>query len=169
MRLDAKRGSVWTAIAAIALAGLPGCATSEDPGDAEPNIGSMVVEIDGVDYAATQTAGGFGGTVAAASTGIIPFTVTFFRPGGTRETAVTAADFEVRLASNNAGGGFADPIEFERTGAFTGTISGLEEGGEVTAYFSLYHNSELHTEFGPYFLIIRRSLPDDGGGGGNPN
>ena len=169
MGLDVTRGSVWTAIAAVALAGLPGCATSDDPGDTEPNIGSMVVEIDGTGYSATEATGGFGGAIAQAPNGIVPFTVSFLRPGGSRETVVTAADFEVRVAANNAGGPFADPIEFERTGAFTGTISGLEEGDDVTVYYSLYHKSELHSDFGPYFLIIRRPVPGGGGGGGNPN
>lgn len=162
MGMDVQRASVWTAIAAVALAGLPGCATSDDPGDTEPNIGSMVVEIEDTEYSATQTAGGFGGAIAQVATGNAPFTVSFLRPGGSRETVVTATDFEVRVASNNSGGPFTDPIEFERTGAFTGTISGLDEGDEVTVYFSLFHKTELHTDFGPYFLIIR--WPEEGGG-----
>src|SRR5690606_37544629 len=105
---------------------------------------------------------GFGGVIAPVQTGNAPFTVTFLRPGGSRETLITATDFEVRVASNNSGAPFSDPIEFERTGAFTGTISGLDEGDEVTVYFSLCHKEEIHADFGPYFLIIR--WPRTGGG-----
>lgn len=162
MGLDVTRGSVWTAVAMIALAGLPGCATSDDPGEVEPNIGTMVVEIEDNRYTATQVAGGFGGAIAQVTTGNAPFTVIFNRPGGNRETLITATDFEVRVAANNSGAPFADPIEFERTGAFTGTISGLDEGDEVTVYFSLFHKTAVHTDFGPYFLIIR--WPESDGG-----
>lgn len=167
MGLDGKRGSVWTAIAAIALAGLPGCATSDDPGNTEPEIGSMVVEIEEVEYSATQTAGGFDGAIAEVSAGNVPLTVRFLRPDGDRETSITAEDFEVRLASSNGGAPLQPPIGFERTGAFTGTVSGLAEGMEVSIYFSLFHTSEVHTDFGPYFLIIR--WPEPTGGGGNQN
>ncbi len=170
MGSDVTRGSLWTGIAALALASLAGCNTSENSGDTEPDIGSMVVRIDGNEFSATQTAGGFGGAIAPVSTGNAPFVVSFLRPGGGSETSITAADYEVRIASDNSGAPLPDPIEFERTGAFTGTISGLDEGDQISVYFSLYHKSELHTDFGPYFLIIRwPEPPPDGGGGGNPN
>ena len=164
MGLDVKRGHAWIAAAAIALAGLPGCATSDDPGDAEPDIGSMVVTIEEIAYTATQPAGGFGGSSAKVSAGNVPLKVEFFRPGGGRETAVNASDFEIRLAANNSGAPLPSPIEFERTGAFTGTLSGLEEDQELVVYFSLFHKTETHTEFGPYFLNIHWELP----GGGDP-
>lgn len=170
MGVDVKRGSVGAILGAITLLGLAACNDSNGPDDAEPNIGSMVVEFEGTEYSATKALGGFGGTIAQVTSGNAPFTVDFRRPGGGKETVVTATEFEVRLASDNSGSGFPDPIEFERTGAFTGVISGLEEGGEVIIYFSLYHKTELHTEFGPYFLIVRRPVPGGGGGGGgNPN
>ncbi len=161
MGLDVTRASLWTGIAAIALT-LPGCNTSENSNRTEPDVGRMVVRIEGNEFEATEVAGGFGGVVAEIETGNAPFVVSFLRPGGSNETVITATDFEVRVAKNNAGAPLDDPIEFERTGAFTGTISGLDEGDEVSVYFSLYHTTELHTDFGPYFLIIR--WPESGGG-----
>lgn len=162
MGIDVRRGGLWTGMVAIALAGLAGCNTSENSGRTEPDIGQMVIRMEDTDYVASQSAGGFGGATAEVSTGNASFVASFLRPGGANETVITAADFEVRVASNNSGADFVDPIEFERTGAFTGTISGLEEGGQVTVYFSLFHKTELHTEFGPYFLVIR--WPESGGG-----
>ena len=167
MGLDVRH--VGTGIAALSMAVLPGCNSSENSDRTEPDIGQMVVRIEGQDYVATQAAGGFGGVVAQIATGNAPFVVSFLRPGGGNETVVTATDYEVRVAKNNAGADFDDPIEFERTGAFTGTISGLDEGDQISVYFSLYHKTELHTDFGPYFLIIRWPPAGGGGGGGNPN
>lgn len=164
MGLDVRH--VWTGVAALALVGLTGCNTSENNQRTEPDIGQMVVQIEGQDYVATQGAGGFGGVVAEIETGNAPFVVRFLRPGGGNETVITAADFEIRVAKNNSGAPLDDPIEFERTGAFTGTISGLNEGDEISVFFSLFHKTELHTDFGPYFLIIR--WPESGGGGPPP-
>lgn len=168
MLADWKLRRTWAAMAAMVLAGALGCATNDDPGDTDPVIGRMVITIDGTDYSATQTAGGFGGQVALTSSGIVNFSASFYRPDGTRETVITADDFEVRVAPDNSGSPFGAPIEFERSGAFTGLISGMEEGDELTAYFSLFDKTELNSDFGPYFLIIRFP-PPDGGGGGNPN
>lgn len=164
MGLDVKRGRAWTALAAMVLAGLPACATSENTEGDEPNAAFMVVEMDGTEYTATKANNGFSGVIAEVDAGNVPVVVRFLRQGGANETIITPDDFEFRVAGNNGGAPLPAPLGFERSGAFTGTLSGLAEGQEIDIYFSLFHKTELHTDFGPYFLRITWPLPDDGGG-----
>lgn len=156
-------------LGALALVGaamiIGGCATGTDQEATEPLVDKMIIKIDELEFSATRDLGGFGGAIAVVPLGTFNFTASFYRRDGSRETVVTSDDFEVRVASDNSGSPLPTGITFERTGAFTGTITGLADAQELRVYFRLQHKSENHTDFGPYFLIVRR-LEDTGGGGG---
>lgn len=150
--------------AASAVLAVGGCNTSEQ-GATEPLVDRMIITIGEQEFTATQGQGGFGGQQAVVQLGSFSFAAEFRRADGQLDPVVNAADFEVRVAGNNVGSPLPTPITFERTGAFTGTITGLADGQDVDVHFSLFHVEEAHTDFGPYFLTVTRN---DGGGGGGP-
>lgn len=168
----------WTiksraALLAVTVCGsvsLNACFTGSDEPLNEPLVARMVITIGELEYTATRETGGFGGQVAVVPLGSFNFVASFFTADGSRETVVTSDDFEVRVARDAAGSALPLPLTFERTGAFTGTITGLADGQEVSIYFRLHHKSLGHSDFGPYFLIVRRTEnPGGGGGGGGGN
>lgn len=157
---------------ALLSGALAGCTSGTDNTVFEPDVEKLVITVHGptgtadLSYPATDATNGFAGATAQVPTGLINFEATFFRANGTREANVTSNDFEIRVASTLGGQPLSSGISFERTGPFTGIITGLEEDQTVTVYFSLYHLSQSHNDFGPYPLNLHRTVSGGGGGGG---
>lgn len=72
-----------------------------------------------------------------------PVTATFLRANGQGEPLVTAAEFELRLEDLNPA-----IATFTRTGAFTGTLTGVAVGTDAVTV-QLYHTVDMHPDFGP--------------------
>jgi|GEM_PF-1840695 hypothetical protein len=155
---------------------LAGCKTGTDNNSFEPDINKLVITVLGQagtldqSYPATDATNGFAGATAEVNDGFNRFEASFFKTDGTREANVTPGDFEIRVSSSIGGQQLPPGISFERTGPFTGTITGLQEDQTVTLFFSVYHLSQSHNDFGPYPLNFHRKVsapPGGGGGGGN--
>ncbi len=157
---------------ALLSGALAGCTSGTDNTEFEPDVQKLVITIHGqtgtadVSYPATDATNGFAGATAQVPSGLVNFEATFLKANGTREANVTPSDFEIRAASSVDGQPLSGGISFERSGPFTGTITGLEENQTVTVYFSLYHLSQSHSDFGPYPLNLHRTAGGGGGGGG---
>jgi hypothetical protein len=168
-RLTASTMLLASALLSGALAG---CNSSTDAGGLEPDVSRMVITVGdvgspGKDFPATDATNGFAGATADVPLGLVHVSASFFRANGTRESNVTEGDFQLRAASSASGQPLPAGISFERSGAFSGSVTGLAEGQTVTIYFSLYHVSQEHTDFGPYPLNFHRTVSGGGGGGGN--
>jgi hypothetical protein len=74
--------------------------------------------------------------------------VTFLDAAGVTLPNNLFGDFEIRLESENAA-----RVTFTRTGAFTGTLTGLSAGAAVVQV-SLFHIEEGHNDFGPRPLAV---------------
>lgn len=74
--------------------------------------------------------------------------VTFLDAAGSTLPNSLFSDFEIRLVSENAA-----RLTFTRTGAFTGTLTGLSAGAAVIQV-SLFHLEEGHEDFGPRPLAV---------------
>jgi hypothetical protein len=70
-----------------------------------------------------------------------PVVATFLRANGDVETLVSAAEFELRLDGLNPA-----IATFTRTGAFTGTLTGVAVGTDAVTV-QLYHTIEAHPDF----------------------
>jgi hypothetical protein len=141
-----------------------GCSSGTEAGSVEPDVAKMVLTVaGGSPYTATDPAG-FAGATAQVQLGLFTVSAAFFRANGSPETIVNSSDFELRVSNNAASQSCSPGLCFERTGAMKGSISRLEPGQSATFYFSLYHVSEGHTDFGPYPLTFQ--YVDAGGGGG---
>lgn len=154
---------------AIASGALAGCNTGTDNSVLEPDIHKLVITVHGESgvldqsFPATAATNGFAGATAEVDLGLITFDATFFRTDGSREANVTSNDFEIRVSSSANGQVLPPGISFERSGAFSGRITGLQPDQTVALYFSVYHLSQGHDDFNPYPLNFHRAA---GGGGG---
>jgi len=70
-----------------------------------------------------------------------PVTATFLRANGDVETLVTATEFELRFDGLNPA-----IATFARTGAFTGTLTGVAVGTDAVTV-QLFHTVEAHADF----------------------
>lgn len=157
---------------------LAGCSTGTEDNGFEPDIAKMTITVitqtgtAGTDYSATKDANGFGGATATVPVGLFKVVGTFFKPNGARETSLPPQDFALRVSTNSTNQILPPGISFEQDPAtpLQGTIAGMEAGQQLSFYFSLYHTSQGHPDFGPYALKIHYVAPpppDDGGGGGS--
>lgn len=157
---------------AMASGALAGCNSGTDNSALEPDIHQLVITVQGENggldqsFPATAATNGFAGATAEVSLGLVSVSATFFRADGSREANVTPTDFEIRVSSSVGGQVLPPGISFERSGPFAGTITGLAEGQTIALYFSVYHLSQSHNDFGPYPLNFHRSVSSGGGGGG---
>jgi hypothetical protein len=70
-----------------------------------------------------------------------PVAATFLRANGDVEPLVTAAEFELQFNDLNT-----NIVTFTRTGAFTGTLTGVAAGTDVVTVV-LYHKEAMHEEY----------------------
>ena len=154
--------SVVPMLLAGLLAVIAGCNTGTEGGTFEPDLGSMVIKVDSTDYTIVKGPLGSGGQHAESKNASISISATFIRAAGGQELNITSSDFELRAAASVSGDPFPSSIHFNRTSAFAGTLDGLATGQEIQVYFSLYHKSQVHTDFGPYFLFIKRAADSTG-------
>ncbi|HET7601388.1 MAG TPA: hypothetical protein VFK36_00120 [Gemmatimonadales bacterium] len=171
MTHDLRRISALFGVALLAS-----CSTSTENSTFEPDITKMVITVSttcastspGTDYVATEASNGFGGATANVSTGLFCVRGSFFKPSGAIESSLPAQDFELGVSTSSTIQVLSTPLAFEPNGSnpLEGILSGLEDGQEVTFYFSLYHKSQGHPDFGPYALKIHYSAPAPPGGGG---
>jgi hypothetical protein len=162
--------------ALLGMALLASCSTSTEASTFEPDITKMTITVSttcattsaGTDYTATDAAHGFGGATANVSTGLFCVRGTFFKPSGAVEASLPAQDFELGVSTSSTSQVMSTPLAFEPNASkpLEGILSGLEDGQSVTFYFSLYHKSQGHPDFGPYALTIHYSAPAPPGGGG---
>lgn len=156
----------------LAIGAIAGCSTGTDNTTFEPDVGRMVITVitssgtAGTDYSATDAANGFSGATASVGVGLFTVQSSFYKPDGARISGLPPADFELRVSTSAVTQTLPPGISFERTGPLSGTITGMEEGQELSFYFSLYHVTMGHNEIGPYALKIQRTVSDGGGGGG---
>ncbi|HET7110098.1 MAG TPA: hypothetical protein VFI41_04435 [Gemmatimonadales bacterium] len=153
---------------------LASCSTGTESGSFEPDIASMTITVItqtgtvGTDYTATDAANGFGAAIATVPIGLFHVVGTFYRPNGSREPSLPPQDFALRVSTSSTNQVLPPGISFEQDPAtpLEGTIAGMEAGQELIFYFSLYHTSQGHPDFGPYALRIRYAAPPPPGGGG---
>jgi hypothetical protein len=156
------------------MALLASCESSTGNNVFEPDVAKMTITLSttcsgsGTEYSATEATNGFGGVSASVSTGLFCVRSTFFRPNGAMESSLPAQDFELRVSTSSSGVVMTPPLAFEPDGSrpLQGILSGLEPGEERTFYFSLFHTTQGHADFGPYPLKIRYVAPPPPGGGG---
>lgn len=165
-----RRTTLPQLLTLAAVLGAGACKTGTDQGPYEPNLSAMTVTVDGVDYAGTKAAFGFGSQVAKSSKDVIPISVTFLTEHGGTDFNLATSDFALRVASDGTGTPLdgVNGLNWTPTGQYSGLLSGLDVGQQVQVYFSLYHNSQSHTDFGPYFLPVQRTASTGGGGGPPP-
>lgn len=162
--------------ALFGMALLASCSTSTENNVFEPDIAKMTITLSatcastspGTDYTATPATNGFGGATANVSTGLFCVRGTFFKPSGAIEASLPAQDFALGVSTSATTQFLSTPLAFEPNASkpLEGIFSGLEDGQERTIYFSLYHTSQGHPDFGPYALKIHYSAPPPPGGGG---
>lgn len=158
-----RAGKTWgPLLLAGVLVAASGCNTGTEGGGFEPDLGSMVIKVDNTDYTIVKGPLGSGGQHAESQNASISISATFIRATGGQELNITSSDFELRAAASVTGAPFPSSIHFNRTSAFAGTLDGLVTGQEIQVYFSLYHKSQAHTDFGPYFLFIKRADDNTG-------
>jgi hypothetical protein len=125
------------AAAAVALAGFTaGCG---DDDIAEPDVQTIRLVVGANTYdidagAVVPVTIMIGRTANAVS-------ATFLRPNGQPETLVNATEFELRLD------GLSNIATFTRTGAFTGTLTGVTVGTDTDVAVRLFHLEEMHADF----------------------
>lgn len=148
----------------VSLLALGACEAGQtDPVDQEPDIASMILNLDDVDYTATRN--GFALQTLTTSTGVFTIkSAEFLRPGGAPETAINLEDFRLGVAGNADGGPLPDGVTFTRSGPFAGSVAGILEGQTLQVYFSLAHIEPEHDDFGPVALTVSRPESDGGGG-----
>ena len=152
-------------LALVSLLALGACdAGQTDPVETEPDIASMILNVDtDVEYTATEN--GFAlQTLTTTSGGFIINSAEFLRPGGDPETAVDQEHFRLGVAGDANGGPLPAGVVFTRSGPFSGSLAGIQEGQTFAVYFTLGHVEPEHNDFGPVALTVRR--PESGGGGG---
>ncbi len=160
--------------ALFGVALLASCSTSTEGSVFEPDVVKMTLTLSptctgaGTQYTATDAANGFGGATATVSTGLFCVRSAFFKPSGATESSLPATDFALRVSTSGTSQVLVTPLAFEPNAAkpLQGILSGLEDGQEVTFFFSLFHTSQGHPDFGPYALKIRYVAPPPPGGGG---
>ena len=161
-----RRTTLPPLLALAAVLGAGACTKGTEQGPYEPSLSAMTVTVDGVDYTGTKANFGFGSQVAKSSKDVIPISVAFLTEHGSVDFNLSSPDFELRVASDATGTPLdgVNGLNWTPTGQYSGLLSGLDVGQQVQVYFSLYHKSQSHSDFGPYFLPVQRTASTGGGG-----
>lgn len=137
-----KSNSLLTRLLRYALVGLMVTgvtACDDDPADVEeePEVQTirLVVGSQTINFIASQPA-------AFIARGAHNVSVSFLRANGSVDPVVNATDFEVQITAANT-----SIVTFTRTGAFTGTLTGVA-AGSTTLKVCLFHKGEQHCETG---------------------
>jgi hypothetical protein len=157
------------AMSLASLLALGACdAGQTDPTDQEPEIATMVMEVNqGVEFTATSS--GFSlQTLVLDNIGFTISSAEFLRADGNPETVINLEDFRLAVAGDADGGPLPEGVVFTRSGPFSGSVSGIQEGQSLQVFISLYHIEPEHEDFGPVALTVSRPEGDGGGGGENP-
>jgi hypothetical protein len=126
------------------------CSNATDEG-AEPEVVMMRLTIGAQTITVSDNGTVTGGPIAITATGTVTVSAQFLRDDGTPDPLVTDALFQLNADPANAG-----IVTFSRTGAFTGTLTGVS-AGSTTIEFSLFHISEGHEDFGPFPVPVEVS------------
>jgi hypothetical protein len=133
-------------VLAITVAGLTSACGDDDI--LEPDVQTIRLVISGVTAPIDIDAGATVSPTILITPGAHTVTATFLRANGDIEPLVTGTEFELRLENLNPA-----IATFTRTGAFTGTLTGLAVGSDE-ATIELFHLEELHPDFGPKGVTI---------------
>lgn len=162
MRFSLRPPPVLMLASALALGACD--AGQTDPVNQEPEIAAMTIQVNGgVPF--TADANGFNLQTLTLDNGT--FTINsaeFRRANGEVEESIDVEDFRLAVAGDAGGGPLPLGVTFTRSGPFSGSVSGIEEGQSLPVFISLYHIEPEHDDFGPFGLTVSR--PEGGGGGG---
>lgn len=116
---------------------------------------AMLARIGDVRVRATESAG-FGDTVVTIGKGGFILKVAFENAGLVAHSAVTDADYELRLAGDDSGAPLPSGVVYTPFDDFDGSIYWVAPGQRVEAWLGLWHKSAGHYDAGPYRLYIER-------------
>lgn len=123
-----------------------------EPADAEF---AMLARIGDVRLQATQR-DGFGDAVVTVGKGGFILKVAFQNAGLVAHSAVTDADYELRVSGDASGAPLPDGVVYTAFDDFDGSIYWVAPGQRVAAWIGLWHKSAGHYDAGPYRLYIER-------------
>jgi hypothetical protein len=136
---EARRSSQHLVVVLLTAALLvPAC--SDDEVEPEPQVAFVEVSI-GATVLRINEQGTVTGGSLSIPIGPTAISVRFLKADGSVESLVTAAEFELRVTTNNTG-----IATFTRGGPFNGTITGVA-AGSTNVTFLAWHLQENHEDF----------------------
>ena len=151
---------IMRSLAALLVLSLGGCgdlpttAPRPNPDPSETTF-AMIARIGDIRARATPAAG-FGDTVVTVGKGGFILNVTFQNAGLVAHTAITDANYELRLTGDAAGAPLPERVVYTPFDNFDGSIYWVAPGQQVETWIGLWHKSAGHYDAGPYRLYIKR-------------
>lgn len=145
---------VLPAFLLLSCADLPTSAPNQPP-DASDAEFAMVARIGDIRALATQSTG-FRDTVVTVGKGGFVLQVSFQNAGHVAHTAVTEADYELRVTGDASGAALPERVVYTPLNDFDGSIYWVAPGQQVETWIGLWHKSAGHYDAGPYRLYIKR-------------
>lgn len=144
-------------VPALLLAGCSELPTDAPTPPSEPNRGefALIARIGDIRARATDS-DGFRDTLVTVGKGGFILKTTFQNAGAVAHTAVTEADYELRVTGDAEGALFPERVVYTPLRGFEGSFYWVAPGQLVETWIGLWHKSEKHYDAGPYRLFIQR-------------
>ena len=145
-----------TALLALALAACADLPTGAPTPPVTQDVDfAMIARIGDIRARATPAAG-FGDTVVTVGKGGFILNVSLQNAGLVAHTAVTDADYELRVTGDPSGAALPERVVYTPLRDFAGSIYWVAPGQLVETWIGLWHKSAGHYDAGPYRLYIKR-------------
>jgi len=129
------------AVLVLAMGAVTACSDTVEP-EEEPEVATMRLIFGNQTVNVNAATGAVTGGPVVIPVGNTTVRAEFFLSNGQPEPLVTASLFRLDVSPANTA-----LVTFARTGAFSGTLSGLVSGQSTAVTFELFHLEENHGEF----------------------